>query len=179
LAIADVWLSRFSPADVIEVGAVTPYYWPHRVTNVVDPFDQHPLVMQRLSVLEIDLNRPILSISTFEHIGMGDYGSTESSDAVDRAFEKLFTEAPEFLVTVPVGYNKRVDAILFEQSLPSDLLLDFVVRTHKGHWITTRDSREARQPYGDVKLQAKFPGTSIGTWANSVAVLERRRDIGG
>lgn len=174
LAIADAWLSEFRPEEVIEIGAVTPYYWPHRVATVVDPFDEHPLITDRRLLSEVTLDRPTLSISTFEHIGMGDYGSLEKRDAVDQAFEKLFSEAKQFLVTVPVGYNSRVDEMLFQSGVPNDVSLDFVIRTERGDWRSTRNVEEARLPYGDAALRAKFPdAVAIGTWANSVAILQR------
>ena len=51
LALADFWLDHIDPSDVIEIGAVTPYYWPGRVSSIVDPCDSHPAVTLRQSVL--------------------------------------------------------------------------------------------------------------------------------
>ena len=173
LALANAWLEDFRPDEVIEIGAVTPYYWPHRVTSVVDPFDEHTLVSHRQSLFELTLDRPVLSISTFEHIGKGDYGSTEPDESSTLAFQKVFTESPAFLITVPVGYNLRVDDWLFGSELPEDVTRDFIVRDGESRWRLARDNADARRPYGDPIVQAQFPGTSIGVWANSVAVLER------
>lgn len=172
LAIADNWLKRFGPNEVIEVGAVTPYYWPHRVATVVDPFDEHPLVTHRQSFLDLKLDRPILSISTFEHIGMGDYGSSEPSEAVNVAFERLFEDAEQFLVTVPIGYNRRVDELLFERSLPKNVTVEFLTRDRNGGW-QNEPALLARRQYGDNSLQRRFPGSAIGKWANSIAILTR------
>jgi hypothetical protein len=173
LAVADAWLGHRPPAEVMEIGAVTPYYWPHRVATVVDPFDEHPLVTHRASLFELRLDKPVLSISTFEHIGKSDYGSTEPEESSTLAFRKLFDEAPQFLVTVPMGYNSRVDELLFSGGFPADVQVDFVVRDGEWGWREARDAADARRPYGDADVQAKFPGTSIGVWANSVAILER------
>lgn len=75
LALADRWLETVDATRVIEIGAVTPYYWPRRVPHVVDPYDPHPYVTTRASLFDVDLSAgPVLSISTFEHIGIGDYG---------------------------------------------------------------------------------------------------------
>src|SRR5688572_23445430 len=52
LAVADTWLSKLDTKDVWEVGAVTPYYWPGRIRQVLDPGDPHVLVTVRDSFLE-------------------------------------------------------------------------------------------------------------------------------
>jgi hypothetical protein len=176
LALADDWLDRQAEARVIEIGAVTPYYWPGRVREIVDPFDTHPRVTDRRSLLDVDLRGAhVLSISTFEHIGTGDYSSQESPERVGDAFAKLLAEAAAFLVTVPTGYNPRIDEMLFDSgsSWPADVSVCFLVRSADGSWLQTVSRELARQPYGDERLQRRFPSTCIGQWANAVAVLER------
>lgn len=181
LALADDWLSRQAGTRVIEIGAVTPYYWPGRIGEIVDPFDPHPRVTDRRSLLDVDLRGThVLSISTFEHIGTGDYASQESPEKVSEAFAKLLAEAAAFLVTVPTGYNARVDELLFDSSRwPADVSVGFLVRTADGSWEEPAQREFARRPYGDEALRRRFPETCIGQWANAVAVLERttRRDV--
>ena len=110
LALADAWLEGRDCRRVVEIGAVTPYYWPNRVMKVIDPFDPHPLVSQRCSLFDIDLRgRDVLSISTFEHIGTTDYGSGEKPNKVIAALDKLLSEGESFLVTAPLGYNRLLD----------------------------------------------------------------------
>jgi hypothetical protein len=117
LPMADRYLATKPRESVVEVGAVTPYYWPHRVLNVCDPGDGHPLANIKASYLEVDFTgKDILSISTFEHIGSGEYGLPPDPQLNQRAFEKLFREAASFLVTVPGGYNPHMDSYLL--SLP-------------------------------------------------------------
>lgn len=110
LALADLFLKKHS--DVTEVGAVTPYYWPNRVRAVVDPYDRHKLVTDRIDWLQYyGEAEAILSISTFEHIGSGDYGLDEDSEKCQKAFEKLVKSTSNFLVTWPGGYNHKLDKI--------------------------------------------------------------------
>lgn len=181
LALADDWLERQMGQRVVEVGAVTPYYWPGRVGEVVDPFDPHPRVTRRCSLIDVDLRGAhVLSISTFEHIGTGDYASQESPERINESVAKLLAEAPEFLVTMPTGYNCRVDELLFDDgNWPRDVSVGFLVRMPDGSWQQTTDPARARRPYGDPRLQRRFPETCIGHWANAVAVLERtaQRDV--
>lgn len=174
LALADAWLSQVE-GDVVEVGAVTPYYWPNRVKKVIDPYDPHSKVTDRKSLFEIDLRGSrVLSISTFEHIGTGDYGITEESASSPAAFRKVFNESPQFLLTVPAGYNPMLDQFIFEKrDVPSDVALGVLVREGQSGWRQEQDLARAKRPYGDHSISIKYPGTSIGRWANAVIVLER------
>lgn len=174
LSLANVWLGALGSSGVVEIGAVTPYYWPGRVRSVIDPYDPHPLVTTRDSLFNVDLSgRSVLSISTFEHIGMGDYGIDESPEQVREALDKLLAESPRFLVTVPVGYNKILDQWpATADSIPSDVSLRYAVRQSWSTWTGAKPG-EIRSDLGDPALQRRFPGTCIGRWANSLAVLER------
>jgi hypothetical protein len=167
LALADRWLAVRDPAEVCEIGAVTPYYWPHRVKCVVDPADPHPLVSERKSFLEMDAqDLNILSISTFEHIGMGDYNLPQQSQLFALAFRKLLDEASTFLVTFPIGFNIDLDDRLFGGSFaPPDVSVGFLIREQPdASWKEEHDFSKARRSYGPK-------------WANSVAILERRKRL--
>ena len=41
LALADIFLRGMRGRRIVEIGAVTPYYWPDRVSEIVDPADDH------------------------------------------------------------------------------------------------------------------------------------------
>jgi len=111
LALADDWLqNRF---DVCEVGAVTPYYWPGRVKIIIDPYDSNTLVTDRVSLFERSyIGLDVLSISTIEHVGTGDYGLSPHESAIE-ALELIIKQARTFLLTIPLGYNKLLDAYCF------------------------------------------------------------------
>jgi hypothetical protein len=162
LALADTWLNLVEPHYVSEIGAVTPYYWPRRVADIIDPADGHRLVTRRCSLFDIDFHgRAVLSISTLEHVGTGQYDLPVDPPAAGRALAKIFAEAPQFLITVPVGYNPALDAWLFDQGpMPVDVTARFLVRLSAFQWRQEHDLNRARRPYGEL-------------WADSVAVLER------
>jgi len=174
LALADAWLSAVQ-GDVTEIGAVTPYYWPGRVTGIIDPYDPHPLVTQRGSMFDVDFSgRAVLAISTFEHIGTDDYNENREHKTSADALSKLFHESPSFLVTVPLGYSPSVDSFLADsRKLPSDVSVGFLRRTTGSDWTEISSFPTGGIQYGDDKLMAEFPETSIGRWANAIAVLER------
>ncbi|CAD5372457.1 hypothetical protein RA210_U20440 [Rubrivivax sp. A210] len=62
--------------------------------------------------VEIANTPAILSISTFEHIGLSDYGLPEDPAAVSAALAKLLAEGHDFLVTIPGGYNPTLDRLI-------------------------------------------------------------------
>lgn len=115
LSLADSWLAEHEgDPSVIEIGAVTPYYWPRRVLQVIDPYDSNKLT-EKKSLFDVSLfGRKVLSISTFEHIGTGEYKQESELKLGRKAIEKLTTEADHFLITMPVGHNKFLDSYIFE-----------------------------------------------------------------
>lgn len=162
LAIANVLLD-LEPRDlVLEIGAVTPYYWPHRIKDICDPIDTHRLINIRASMLDINLHgRIVLSISTMEHIGKGDYGLPRNLDLNRRAFEKLFSESARFLITVPGGYFPEMDRYLLE-TIPKvpDCSAYFLLRgPNDNNW------REVLQP--------RIDELTYGKWANSLIIICR------
>lgn len=73
IAIAKIWLKK-NAKNIIEIGAVTLYYF-KIIHDVCDPADSHQNVNLKTSMFDIDLvGKNVLSISTIEHIGIGDYG---------------------------------------------------------------------------------------------------------
>jgi hypothetical protein len=151
LALADWWLYGRPADSVIEIGAVTPYYWPQRVQQVVDPTDTHPLVTIRKPIEQVSLqDRAVLSISTIEHIGIGDYGLPVDRRGAEKAMRKLMDEAREFLVTFPTGYNAALDEyVLKSRNLPADVGLRLLARRPSGvGWIEVAPVPSQVRPYG-------------------------------
>ena len=167
LAIADRWLEQVDGEGVIETGAVTPYYWPRRVSTVVDPYDPHPLVTHSVSLFSVDLSGcDVLAISTLEHIGVGDYGPGAANETAVDAFEKICRESKRFLVTVPYGYNATVDATLFARfRFPRDVSATYMVRSERGNDWREASVEHAAIPYGRCEPD--------GHSANSLLIVER------
>jgi hypothetical protein len=169
LGVADVWLDEIGNQDVVEIGAVTPYYWPGRLKEIVDPFDPHKLVSLRASVFDVDLTgRSVLSVSTLEHVGTGEYGGTPSPGLAVDAVQKIFNESTCFLLTVPVAYNPALDKLFFEgaTSLPDDVEVRFLIRVADGCWEETPAGTQARRGYD-------APGVNNGRSAAALIVVER------
>lgn len=170
LAIGDKWLS-LAGKDVVEIGAVSCFYWrPLRVKRIIDPFDKHPNVTDRVSMMNVDFRgEKILSISTIEHIGNFVHeNNQETPETVVKALDKIIDQSPCFLITFPAMYNRFLDRIIFNKSLPEDVKTRFIVRQLDQTWKEVYDPELAKKPYGKT---FRSNGQSAG--ADSVIVLER------
>lgn len=111
LSLAEEWLKGVD-GEVTEVGAVTLYYplnYGERVKHIIDPTDKHCGVDIRRSVFDCDLSgKNVLSISTVEHIGTGEYNYSDSHTPVD-AINKIVSESKSCMITAPIGYNSVLD----------------------------------------------------------------------
>ena len=98
--------------DVIEIGAVMTHYSDRTKYKSIDPTDSTATIN---GVAEdynyIDKN--VLSISTIEHIGTGQYGVKKQSSAVE-VLEKLHGESKSCLISWPIGFNKTLDSYVKE-----------------------------------------------------------------
>jgi len=167
LALANVWLEQLDTDQVTETGAVTPYYWPRRVSTIVDPYDSHPLVTDRASLFGLDFSgRDVLAISTLEHISMGDYGPANPGETPVLALEKICRESRRFLITVPYGYNAAVDHTLFaDYRFADDVNATYMVRSVRGNDWREASAKEAAVPYGRAS-QNEYG-------ANGLLIIER------
>jgi hypothetical protein len=158
LALADHWLTERS--DVCEVGAVTPYYWPGRVKRVIDPFDPSEFVTDRVSLFERSFSGlDVLSISTIEHVGSGDYGLQKNESAIE-ALRMIVSQARSFFITIPLGYNKILDDYCYHNRNAMDASLVVFSRNRvDNRWKMERSMRRSYR-YGPL-------------WANAIAVLTK------
>lgn len=170
ISIVDKWLS-LAGENVWEIGAVSCNYWrPIRVEKIIDPYDKHPSVTDKLSIMDVDLKgRKILSISTIEHIGkFPQPGNEETPDTVLKALDKLFEESPCFFITYPPMYNFILDNRVFNGRLPEDVKIRFIVRQPDQNWQEVFNPEEAKRPYGKTR---RSDGSSAG--ADAIVILER------
>jgi hypothetical protein len=113
IAVSLRWLKE-NPKDVVEVGAVIPYYQNKIEHEVIDPYDPKATIVDFMENQDL-LMMNVLSISTIEHIGTTDYATNERQNIVDKngaivALKQILDDADNCLVSFPVGYNKYLDA---------------------------------------------------------------------
>jgi len=168
LALADIFLARMVDTRIVEIGAVTPYYWPGRVSTVIDPTDDHPAVTHQCGWESwTPTDETLLSISTFEHIGSGDYGLNPDPKEVEVAVDKLIESGCPMLVTYPPGYHQAFDRYIRTLDLAANGVRVMV-------WIRgTRGNDWIQIPYSELTPAQETYGPA---GANVVAVLYRGPD---
>lgn len=112
--VIDSWKDNNEESSIIEVGAVTPYYFPGLIRNVLDAYDSHELINYKMDLLDYDFTGwNVLSISTIEHVGIGDYNLEKKEDAIF-ALNKILNESKHCFITWGMGYNKELDHYVVE-----------------------------------------------------------------
>jgi hypothetical protein len=163
MAIAKIWLEK-NKENVLEIGAVSPYYFNNFTHDVCDPADEHSKVNLKTSMFNLDLrNKNVLSISTIEHIGTGEYGvAVDKNESSILALEKILRESKKCLITFPVGVNKDLEQYVFQNKFSEPMTITFFVRNSSDN-----DFKETK----DINLIKKTKYGSVG--ANAVVVIEK------
>ena len=127
--------------DLIEVGAVMPYYssFPH---ECIDPADKKANRKEFAQNCDYT-NKNVLSISTIEHIGQGDYKLTKDPGSAVPILQKIYQESKSCLLTWAIGYNKDLD-----DAARSDFGHFFIVRSGNLQWDIVEDETGFNHEYG-------------------------------
>lgn len=157
----DSWKMQMPNVPIVEVGAVTPYYFPGMIKDVLDAYDKHELVNLKMDLLDYNfIGANVLSISTIEHVGTGDYQLEKKKDAVF-ALKKILDECEHCFITWGMGYNKVLDLYVIENL--QDTYLEVYSRgKFDNKWKKEADMLKAKQ--------CKY--TDIG-WADMLAVIRK------
>lgn len=131
-------------ASVLELGAVMPYYG-RRTHTVIDPADPYKAAV-RMNAEDCDWNgKTVLSISTVEHIGLGQYGlSKGEADAGFRVLQSIVKNASIYLVTWPLGQNPKLDNMVRKAG---DIKRIVLKRTNEANEWTIANQRKLRYKY--------------------------------
>lgn len=94
--------------DVVEIGAVTCYYRPasHIVIDPVDAYATKKALSQDCTFKNLN----VLSISTIEHLGFGDYVPEINYGLAFNELYRIVMESKTCFITWPIGYNKIFDS---------------------------------------------------------------------
>ncbi len=153
IAIALRWLER-NPQDVVEVGAVMPYYQDNVKHEVIDPYDPKATIRDFMENQDLMLMN-VLCISTIEHIGTTDYATNERQNIVDKnaainALKQILDDGENCLISIPIGYNHFLDSWL-EENL--DILNCFAYK--KVLWTLNNYLGQTINPNGNGELHIR------------------------
>jgi hypothetical protein len=140
LGIAQYWLSKYN-TNLVEIGAVTPYYFPGLIKEIVDPSDKNEYVNIRKSLFDVDITgKNVLSISTIEHIGTGDYYLHKNESDCIHALNKILKDSLACLITIPIGYNRVLDTYIQSGAVADSACTDIYFRSKTlNNWRHTRN----------------------------------------
>lgn len=115
-------------------------------------------------MFNLDLrNKNVLSISTIEHIGTGEYGiSIKEGESAVLALKKILNESKKCLITFPIGVNKDLEQYVFQNKFSESVTISFFVRNSNDN-----DFKETK----DINLVKRTKYGSVG--ANAVVVIEK------
>lgn len=153
LALARALMAGVRPERLLEVGHVTPHYFQggHLVVDKYEPGSLRIDVVDFAPAERFDL---ILSISTFEHIAFDEPGeapareavATKVSAALDRC-RSLLAPGGLLAITVPLGYNPALDAMIANGELDWDRATWFKRFPHR-RWRQVSRADAVRCRYG-------------------------------
>jgi hypothetical protein len=141
------WFLEEHDYNVIEVGEVTNAYTSPPKHIVYDLITEFPgTIMKNAS--EIDyLDQNVLSVSTLEHIGFGDYGHEKVESLAFQVLKDITSKAKTWCITFPVGYNKELE----KDIINSDLIFCLIERLSDSTWKQTEhknfDAYNYNNPY--------------------------------
>jgi hypothetical protein len=162
IALADYWLNKCGN-NVVEIGAVTPYYFPGRISTLVDPVDKHERVSDHKSLFTYDIrHKNILSISTIEHIGTKDYEDVSVAEDAVSALKYILNNSYNCLVTFPFGYNKKLDVFVTKTNFGKQVCITYIYRglLYNDWKVTAHATAIEHMSYGPK-------------WANALVVVEK------
>lgn len=115
LSLAEYFLNKFNNNSIIEIGAVTPYYF-NSSHKIIDPFDPYKFA-ERIDARNYQyFNKNVLSISTIEHIGNGEFNSS-IDDSAFILLDRITKESDNYLITIPLGYNFKLESAIERSDL--------------------------------------------------------------
>jgi len=134
----------FTGGDLTEIGAVSPYYCQYE-HDCIDPTDKRATRNDKAEECDFTgLN--VLSVSTIEHIGRGDYHLEKEPDLAFKVLNKIYSECKTCLITWPIGYNLELDKAADKNLKNYDYF--FVVREEEMKWGVVEDKSGFNHKYG-------------------------------
>lgn len=158
------FLSNYVKAEpVVELGCVLPYYILKRENHVVyDLTDQHPQSVKRdiREMADVDFCGNVISVSTIEHIGTGEYGIRIGDVSAADVLKRILANAKRYFITFPLGCNQLLDGFVADTA---DLNEKYVTRRADdlNDWVVVEKS--------DLTDDMKRYGTYLR--ANTICVL--------
>lgn len=102
------WFLEQCNGDIIEIGEVMPYHI--KAEHTCYDYGPQKETTIKKDALTIDYTgKNVLTISTIEHVGSGDYGIPEKRGQALELLKMILDNAKNYMITFPVGYNRQFE----------------------------------------------------------------------
>lgn len=121
------WFLEQFDHDVIEIGEVCPCEIGD-VKHTVYDYGPAKETTIRMDASDVDYTgKNVLSISTIEHVGNGDYGYAREDKKAINLLKKMIDQSNNYLITFPIGYNRE-----FEKDI-TDSAIQYIIIERDGN----------------------------------------------
>jgi len=116
------WFINQCEGDIIEIGEVMPYHLKD-IKHICYDYHPHREETIQKDAMSIDYtDKNILTISTIEHVGFGDYGLEKIDGQALELLKMIIDNAKNYMITFPVGYNKDFEKDIVDSGMDYILL---------------------------------------------------------
>ena len=137
------WFIKNYNDDLIELGEVTDFYIDakHPVYDLCKEREH----TTKMDISDVDyVGKNVVSISTIEHVGNGDYGYEIDDKKAKALLDKIFNGAKNYLITIPVGFNRDLEQTIVDNNIKYILM----VRDCLNNWKQVDDKELKDYEYG-------------------------------
>jgi hypothetical protein len=124
------WFMESYSDNLIEIGEVSDFYRPAEHT-IYDLVNQRETTIV-MDAFDIDYTgKNVISVSTIEHVGFGDYGHNKEEGKAIRLLKKIMSQAKNYLITFPIGFNLDFQKEILDNNIEYSIMSRTCLQTWK------------------------------------------------
>jgi len=138
------WFINNYNDDLIELGEVTDFYIDakHPVYDLCNQREH----TTKMDISDVDyVGKNVVSISTIEHVGNGDYGYEKNEEKALALLNKIFKDAKNYLISFPAGFNRDLEKVIVDNGIKYILM----ARDENNNWQQVKDKELKDYNYSD------------------------------
>jgi hypothetical protein len=144
------YIKNSKAKNILEVGAVLKHYtkinW-----EILDKFEKGTGITNQ-DIVDFKPDKKydlIISISTLEHVGYDDENKPEKIELAIKEIKKWLSKNGKMIVTVPLGYNKHMDNLIFSNKFGFNKMYFMKRVSRKNKWVETSIEKVRNVKYND------------------------------
>ena len=145
------YIKSYSAKRILEFGAVLVNYYPIK-WDILDKYDRGKGVINKdvIDFKPINKYDLIVSISTLEHVGFDEKikDPTKITKAIKNLKENCLKPKGQGVITMPIGYNLKMDKLLFSNKLEFDEKIFLKRINKKNEWKEIPEEKARNIKYG-------------------------------